>query len=189
MNKTAIVIVTYDCNRKCENCFNKCIENIPKVRFEDLLKYKEIVISGGEPMIIGDQVVELIHRLKDSGYKGMIWIYTSDLRIGRWPDKAVLREVNGITYTLHYEYTQNDISNLKRLSSYLLKIDTTNMHNQLIIDLRLINEFDWEDIIPKMGIDSWDCIRWLNLKDEKLPEMSDKELLFYDLQNDNFMEN
>lgn len=184
MKKVAKVIVTYDCNRNYENYCNEYIGNVPEVHFEDLLKYEEIIITGGEPMIIGARVVELIHRLKVSGYKGMIWLYTSDLRTGRWPDKAVLREVSGITYTLHYEYTQKDISNLKRLSTYLSKIDTSNMHNKLFIDSRLIKEFDWEDIIPRMDIGSWDCIRWIELKPEKFKKEDNEELIFYDLEKD-----
>ena len=39
MKKTARVIVTYRCDRKCENCCNEHIRNVPEVQFEDLLGY------------------------------------------------------------------------------------------------------------------------------------------------------
>lgn len=185
MKKTARVIVTYDCHRNCPNCCNEHLKNVLEVKFDDLLKYEEVVITGGEPMMIGARVVEMIHRLRASGYKGMIWLYTADLNANRWPDKAVLREVSGVTYTFHYEYTQRDISVLKRLTEYLSKIDTSNMHNRLIIDSRLLHELNWEDIIPGMGAGAWDCVRWLEWKNDECPIPNNEELLFYDLEKDN----
>lgn len=127
MKKTARVIVTYDCPRNCPNCCNQHIENVPQVKFEDLLKYEELVLTGGEPMMIGARVVEMIHRLRVQGFDGKIWLYTAELNTKRWADKAALREVNGITYTFHFEYTQRDIMFLKRLSKYLAEIDTSKM--------------------------------------------------------------
>ena len=77
MKDVARVIVTYNCPRGCPNCCNEHIGNIPAVEFKDLLKYKELVITGGEPMLIGERVVEMIHRLRASGYAGKIWLYTA----------------------------------------------------------------------------------------------------------------
>ena len=51
MKKTARVIITYDCPRDCQSCCNKHIGDVPQVKFEDLLSYEEIVITGGEPML------------------------------------------------------------------------------------------------------------------------------------------
>lgn len=185
MKKIARVIVTYDCSRNCQKYCNQHIKDVPEVHFEDLLEYEELVITGGEPMLIGPRVVEMIHRLRAAGYKGLIWLYSADINVNRWPDIAVLKEVSGITYTFHYEYIQKDIMALKRLTEYLSAIDTSNMHNRLIIDSRLLNEFNWEDIIPGMGSDSWDCIRWLEWKTDECPIPDNEELVFYDLEKDN----
>lgn len=180
MKKVARVIVTYDCNRNCENCCNEHIENVTEVHFEDLLKYEEIVITGGEPMIIGPRVVEMIHRLRENGYRGMIWLYTAELNVKRWADKTVIREISGINYTFHYKYTQRDLTLLKRLTEYLNKTDTSEMHNRLIIDSRLKNEINWNDI----GIDAWDCVRWLEWKTGECPVPDNEELVFYDLEKE-----
>ena len=97
MKKTARVIVTYNCPRNCPNCCNEHIGNVPEVKFEDLLKYEELVITGGEPMLIAPRVVEMIHRLQAQEYKGKIWLYTSSIKTARWADREVLKLVDGIT--------------------------------------------------------------------------------------------
>ena len=109
MKKAARVIVTYDCPRHCENCCNEHIGNVPEVKFENLLKYEELVITGGEPMLLAPRVVEMIHRLRANGYTGKIWLYTSCIKTARWADREVLKEVDGITYTLHHRPSQNDL--------------------------------------------------------------------------------
>lgn len=173
MKKIARVIVAFNGGRNCPNYCNQYAKNILKI--EELLPYEEIAITGGEPMQMGARLVEMIHRLKAYGYNGMIWLYTSDLDVRRWPDKSVIAEISGINYTFHYEYTQKDITDLKRLSDYLRTIDTSNMHNRLVIDSRLKHEINWNDI----GLDSWDCVRWL-----KCEISENEELVFYDLERD-----
>lgn len=76
----ARVIVTKKCNRKCKGCCNERLGLIDKVSFEDLFKYEEICITGGEPMLMSERVVEMIHRLRLQGYTGKIWLYTASSR-------------------------------------------------------------------------------------------------------------
>ncbi|WP_312432736.1 4Fe-4S cluster-binding domain-containing protein [Lacrimispora sp.] len=185
MKDTARVIVTYDCPRSCPNCCNEHIGNVPAVNFEDLLKYKELVITGGEPMMIGARVVEMIHRIRQSGYAGKIWLYTAELNVQRWADKMVLQEVDGITYTFHYEYSQRDITLLKRLTGHIKELNKTGGLNsrsfRLLIDRRLEKEIDWKDIkIP--GV--WDEVRLLKWKDDECPLPDNEELIYYDLERE-----
>lgn len=180
MKNVARVIVTYDCPRNCPNCCNEHIGNVPAVKFEDLLKYKELVITGGEPMMIGARVVEMIHRLRQSGYKGRIWLYTAELNTKRWADKAILREVDGFTYTFHYEYSPRDITLLNRLTDYLGEIDTSKMNNRLLIDSRLSSESFWTEL----KLDNWKSAKLLVWKDDKCPLPGNEELIFYDLERE-----
>lgn len=70
MKKTARVIVTFGCNRKCPGC---CNSQLPEYRTihsdEELMKYQEIVITGGEPMLIPGKVLEFINSMWDKGYR------------------------------------------------------------------------------------------------------------------------
>lgn len=180
MKKIARVIVTYKSDRKSSDFDNRKRKNIPEIKFDDLLNYDELLIVGGELTIMGARLVEMIHRLKAYGYSGMIWLYTSDLDMRRWSDKAVIESISGINYTFRYEYTQKDITALKRLSDYLRTIDTSNMHNRLVIDFRLKQEINWNDI----GLDSWDCVRWLKCESNLCEISENEELVFYDLERD-----
>ena len=180
MKDIARVIVTYDCPRNCPNCCNEHIGDVPEVNFKDLLKYKELVITGGEPMMIGARVVEMIHRLRQSGYAGEIWLYTAELYVQRWADKMVLQEVDGITYTLHYEYSQKDITLLKRLTDYLEEVDTSKMNNRLLIDSRLSSESFWTEL----KLDNWNTVKLLVWKDDECPLPDNEELIYYDLERE-----
>lgn len=189
MKKTARVIVTYDCPRHCENCCNEHIGNVPEVKFEELLKYEELVITGGEPMLLSPRVVEMIHRLRAKGYTGKIWLYTSQIKTARWADRAVLNEVDGITYTLHHKPSQADLSAARKLSKYILDNLDNRTHersDRLLIDsrcytvevLRIIGSDDHNPL------DHWESVKSLKWKDEECPLPVGEELVFYDLEKE-----
>lgn len=178
MKNIARVIVTYECFRSCTYCRNKCIFKVRQVRFEDLLRYDELIISGGEPMLIGEMVVEMMHRLRVFyGYKGKMWIDTSSLNVNRWADKAVIRNIDGIKYTFNYGYTQNDLRLLKKLSNYLDQVDRSVMYNRLNIDNKLKKDINWDDI--RLG--NWDCVQWIDHTSEV---NKDTDVVFYDLEKE-----
>lgn len=78
MKKTARVIVTFRCNRKCPGCCNLNLPEYRKVHTdEELMEYQEIVITGGEPMLIPGKTLEFINRMWDKGYRGKMYLYTS----------------------------------------------------------------------------------------------------------------
>ena len=189
MKKVARVIVTYKCPRHCENCCNEHIGNVPEVKFEDLMKYEELVITGGEPMLIALRVVEMIHRLRASGFSGKIWLYTSSLKIARWADKAVMKEVDGITYTLHFKPSQIDLRDVRKLSEFIfdnLDNRTHDRSDRLLIDSRcysveLLRIIASNDHNP---LDHWTSIKSLKWKDGECPLPEGEELVFYDLEKE-----
>lgn len=180
MKKTARVIVTYKCNRKCKNCCNEHLQNVPEVQFENLLEYKEIVITGGEPMLIAPRVVEMVHRLRDKGFRGKIWLYTATFNMGHWANEMLIRDVDGITYTFHTEYTNKDISKLKNLTDFLNSGGFPGSY-RLVIDSRVMNDISLRDI---KGIKKWTSIKALEWKDRECPIPENEELLFYDLEKE-----
>lgn len=180
------VIVTKKCNRKCKGCCNDYLGLVDKVDFDSLFQYDEIIITGGEPMMISERVVEMIHRLKFSGYQGKIWLYTaSSRRLNRyWAVEMLIDEVDGITYTLHYSSKEDklkrDLTDLRRLDQYLADHawSREGKSDRLYIDSRIYNQeyvdslkYKWAVVKPLEWKDNGDC---------PLPE--GEELVFYDLE-------
>lgn len=188
MKDVARVIVTYNCPRSCPNCCNEHIGNVPAVKFEDLLKYKELVITGGEPMLIGERVVEMIHRLRANGYNGKIWLYTACIKTAKWADRAVLQEVAGITYTLHHKPSQADLSDTRKLNKFILdNLDNRkrNRSDRLLIDSRCYTEEVLSIIgLYDTGTKHWTSVKPLKWKDDECPLPDNEELIYYDLERE-----
>lgn len=188
MKKVARVIVTYDCPRHCPNCYNEHIGNVPEVVLTDLLKYEELVITGGEPMLFAPRVLEMIHRLRAYEYEGKIWLYTSCLKTSRWADKAVLKEVDGITYTLHHKPSQADLRDARILNKFVMEYRDnriTRRSDRLLIDSRCYTEEVLSIIgLYNTGTKHWSSVKPLEWRDDKCPLPEDEELLFYDLLNE-----
>lgn len=177
------VIVTKKCNRKCKGCCNDYLKKVDKVQFEDLFKYEELIITGGEPMLLSDRVVEMIHRLRFGGYKGKIWLYTSSShRLSTyWACKMLIDEVDGITYTIHQgkmEAVKRDLVDLRRLDTYLKGQDRAGKSDRLYIDSRVFNQ----DYVNSLEY-KWAVIKSLEWKENvDCPVPEGEKLVFYDLE-------
>lgn len=156
MKKTARVIVTLKCNRNCPGC---CNMNLPEYREvhtdEELLDYEEIVITGGEPMLIPGKVLEFINRMWDKGYRGKMYLYTSYWN-GKGISKEILKELDGFTFTLHAECTDADIIALKNLSNSGVLQDK-GFSSRLVIDKRVYDRYDLSNI----NFSRWSMVSWL----------------------------
>ena len=181
--QTVRVIVTDECNRHCKGCCNNYLGEVDPVEFEDLLKYDEIVITGGEPMMIAERVVEFVHRLRFSGFTGKIWLYTANSRRldKYWAVGLLIDDVDGMTYTIHNEpldRLRKDLADLRRLDKYLAEHDRAGKSDRLYIDSRVYDEeyvkslaYQWAEIKPLEWKENGDC---------PLPE--NEVLVFYDLE-------
>lgn len=181
----ARVLITTKCNRRCRGCCNKTmVKGVKKVSFEDLFNYDEIIITGGEPMLMADRAVEMLHRLRLGGYKGKIWLYTAFAhRLERyWAVKMLIDEVDGITFTLHYnsriETLKEDLRSLRKLDKYLSKLEGKERSDRLYIDSRVYKE----DYVKSL-VNKWAAVKplvWNKNGECSLPE--GEELVFYDLE-------
>lgn len=177
----ARVIVTLECNRNCENCCNK--ENVfnqhEKLNdIKELLKYDEIIITGGEPMLIPRKVKDFIYKLRNElKYNGKIYFYSAlyNKRLDGFYDK-ILDFVDGLHYTVHYEAKDKEIIELKQLSeSIMLKIKD-NKSLRLAIDSRLYDKYDFSNI----NFSKWSVVRKMKwLVNTPLPER--EKLFLYEL--------
>ena len=180
MKRTARVIVTFNCNRKCPGCCNeRMVDEYRIPMFNELLKYEEIIITGGEPMLISERCLEFLHRIRNSGFKGKVFLYTAYNRAGRlWSDTQLLREVDGVTYTIHKEYSDKDIAMLGNLTRFIKENGLKDF--RLNVDARIKDDLNWGDF-NRNG--EWAHIRFIEWKDE-CPIPENEELFFYDLMRE-----
>lgn len=170
MTETARLIVTYDCDRNCPGCCNKT----GKVKAREIYsvkalgRYKEVVITGGEPFLYPRKLLKFIKQLKKVNRHCKVYIYTACLRL-EYYDK-ILNLVDGVTVTLHAEATDDDIRNLKYMSENLWG-EPIDM--RLFIDTRVYDRYDLRNI----KMETWDVVRKLEWKEDCKPE--DNEELLY----------
>ena len=114
MKKTVRLIVTEDCPRKCSYCCNKisddfkCAKKIKATEFF-ATGYDEIVITGGEPMLVPDRVASIVWQCGKPAY-----LYTA---LYNDACRELLRSgmFIGISYTLHEKFSKNDWEMFLRL--------------------------------------------------------------------------
>ena len=89
MKKTARVIITSKCDRKCLGCCNSKLDytSLAKVigGITALKDYEEVVITGGEPMINPAQLYTVIKMLRKQNKRQKIYLYTACLTMDDHP--------------------------------------------------------------------------------------------------------
>ncbi len=171
---TARLIVTYRCNRSCPGCCNEHDNSVRKIAYvKELLKYDEIVITGGEPMVIKRDVIKLILLLRSRGFTGKIYMYTAFFEDDTYSD-ILFERLDGITFTLHTEASGDDIESFERLSDIVTT--KSRLNRRLFIDSRIW--YKLETLQRRFPV--WNEVRKLEWKDECQPA-EHEELLYFPL--------
>jgi hypothetical protein len=160
----ARIMVTTKCNRKCEGCCNglEAFSNIECLNdINSLLSYEEIMITGGEPMLIAQSVFLFLMELRRHfQYNGKIYIYSAlfNERLTQ-TFSQIMAMADGLHYTLHYEATDQEVIELKLLTRLLPKLGDRSF--RLSIDNRLYQRYDFSNI----DLSAWSVIRKLQWQD------------------------
>lgn len=161
------LLVTTQCPNKCPMCCNNSWD-FDKLPVVEHFNYKEVMITGGEPLIFIDEVISLADAIKSSSKlayncETKIFIYTA-LADGV---SAVLPHVDGIVYTPH---------SIKDIDSFLKLNRTIGLFPETVNgkSLRLNLFSNMKSLIP----DSTDLSHW-QVKDiiwiKDCPVPSDEE--------------
>jgi hypothetical protein len=162
------------------NCCNQqdIIKQAVKVSsIKELLAFDEIIITGGEPMLIPNELALFLHNLRrNHGYTGKIYLYTALYNKKLQPEYMdLMNYINGIHFTIHYEAADQEIMELKQLSELLQKIRDSSF--RLSIDTRLYEKYDFYNI----DLSAWSVVRRMKWLDNcQLPD--DEKLLIYELK-------
>lgn len=109
--KTARVLITTECNLKCEYCCNKLPEiqnGFKMTTFDQFVKmdYETVNISGGEPMLVVDKLENLAHELNKKEHSPNIYIYTNGFN---YPNdiKGIARMIDGVNIGCHESFEKS----------------------------------------------------------------------------------
>jgi len=104
-----------DCNRGCPGCCNKDwnLNTLPKVEDEDFKHFKEFLLTGGEPLLKPEVVVDTIYRIRRNNKDAKIYVYTAQLDM-LTPFYYICRVgVEGYTVTLHNQKDVEHFNNFQ----------------------------------------------------------------------------
>jgi organic radical activating enzyme len=114
------LLVTKKCNRACAGCCNKQfdLDNLEVLKsYDDLHQFDQIIITGGEPLLFGNDMLVLVNKIRKYDVRAEIILYTAKIDDFSIIDK-LLPNIDGITVTLHEQY---DIRNFLGLNAYLFE--------------------------------------------------------------------
>ena len=156
------LLITEKCNRNCEGCCNKNFD-IKNLSVEtDYTQYKEIYLTGGEPMLDPwGTFVTIITLRTFYSFPGKIFLYTAKIDDVQ-ETLGILDMLDGLTVTLH---VQKDVYPLYELTTnlrYVRKIKEKSLRLNVFDGIEL-ETFDHDKLWKiKEGI-TW-------IKDCPLPE-------------------
>ncbi len=170
-NKKLRLLVTTKCPNKCPLCCNNSWD-FSKLPIVDRWDYDEIMITGGEPLIMVDKLCELADSIraisKAMGTNPKIYVYTAVCVWDKF-DRA-LNHIDGIVLTPH---NKNDVANFKRLNE--LVDACTVLHNSPIKDKSLrLNLFpDIKELLKDEDLSQWKVKDMEWIKDCPVPDGED----------------
>jgi len=163
------LLITKKCNRHCEGCCNKDwdLEKLPICK--SFKGYDEIILTGGEPMLFPNLIIDMIEKIRIENSLAKIYMYTAFIFTVR--SLEILNLLDGITVTLH---TQSDVKKFKWFSQHLF-YSTKNLYKSL-----RLNIFDGIKMPKNLNLRYWQVkknIKWI--KNCPLP----KDEIFMRLEN------
>jgi hypothetical protein len=165
-----------DCGKSCPGCCNKDwdLKTLPIAT--NLIFYREIILTGGEPMLYPDLLQRVIGEIQATTHSPKIYLYTANTKEY---DKLIniMSGINGVTVTLHDD---EDVTDFIKLVEEMNKISAINSHWLDDKSLRL-HVFEDVDASAIEGInlpDVWNVkghIKWI----ENCPLPNDEEFKRY----------
>lgn len=150
--KTSIrLLISEQCNRFCTKCCNQTelhdLDGLPQVDVTAVTEAKEIVLTGGEPLLDPLNLQYIIRTLRSINRDLKIYLYTAKTRP---PANLVvcMEHLDGITVTLHEQKDVNDFENFQTwlnfrpewLSTKSLRL---NYFSEAGVDIQQLETVGW----------------------------------------------
>lgn len=174
MRKTARILVTIKCNRSCPGCANDKFVVSDQANHmksvEEIKGYDDVIVTGGEPMLRAKATETFIDMARNRiAEDGKIFMYSSTVEVGKKEHTDVLKKLDGITFTVHYESKLKDILMMMALGGWIevyKKLYNPNFTARLLLDTRLVEKFE----LANLNHSAWNEIKWLEwIEDGECP--------------------
>ena len=141
------LLITAICDRNCPGCCNKDwdLKGLDNVN-NNFHNYDEILLTGGEPLLTTEILINTITKIKEQNPTARIFIYTANYNPIKHEYLLFIHDVDGITVTIH---EQKDVQDFVKLDEHLSKIEGINRKS-----LRL-------NIFSGISIPNLKCNWWL----------------------------
>lgn len=138
--KSLRLLLFEECNRNCGGCCNKgfALEQLEVCR--DFTGYDEIILTGGEPMLLPELVKQVVTQIREQDDDVPIYVYTA------MPNRDaldLLDYVDGLTVTLHSQsdvdmFLLFDTAAQDKFNTHLLSM-RLNIFNNVNIDMTKVS--------------------------------------------------
>ncbi len=150
MSDSARIIMTFKCDKACPGCANTYGSVMGKAQplysVRQLKNYKNLVISGGEPMLYPERTLKLVQVLKKWVPQAKLFLYTAYYRNAGDIEK-ILPYIDGVNYTVHKEANEKDIKEFYEFQQAIKKFPNKNF--RLYVDAAIGDKV-------KIDQDAWD---------------------------------
>lgn len=134
------LLVTTKCPNKCPMCCNNSWD-FSKLPVVEHFNYKEIMITGGEPLLFPEKLANLAESIKTVqklayGNKGKLFLYTA--LADMLPN--YIRYFDGVVYTPH---SVNDVHSLLEANNFLLDYKDELIPDNTDLSLWKVKDMQW----------------------------------------------
>jgi len=160
MKNTLRLVLFDECDRNCKYCVNKQhdTKNLPICT--DFSGYDEIILTGGEPMLNPDLIIDTVESITEQGLRPDFILYT-----GKIDDLQAMEKIfyvlDGLTVSLH---KQKDVFTFMTFNNHF---DIT-LYKELGFKFRL--NIMKSVVIPRILTKGWDVKSIIPLTDCPVPE-------------------
>jgi organic radical activating enzyme len=167
---TARLVMTLKCNRGCTYCPNGFYKKLMTKleNFDDLDKYNNICITGGEPLLDCSTLLALLDDLRLLRGNFKIYLYASDYDPVTVSLPGVMQRINGLTWTLHENTSFDDMQKFNHVQALLSSAND----NRLVLHTKAM--LQWA---PRINYLKWNRVTVLQMTEHTCSLPPNEDLL------------
>ena len=174
MEKRVRLIITKECNLDCGYCCNKIkdvIDSFKTITLREFLKrdYDVISITGGEPLLVADKLIELLEKIPNKANK-RIYLYSNGFGMFSKKIGIIAKMITGVNIDCH----ENFLYTFKRAMYWKKYIKKVRLHIQdMEVTPKIVNALRR----GKIDLVQWKMNDCDNLKEDRFILVEEKMII------------